>query len=217
MTYAKKTTQAGKCLMFLALAITILTAAVQPQAAEVHKRTFKLYPNPPFASCFGSNASADVTVVRGSLADTLYIKGQNFLPNLGFDLFTIQRTQLLADGQVNPNFTNFGLAWYQTDLEADQYGNIDATIHTILLDQIFGFDPDTSLSPTNALHVGFWFDNPQDAVACGFDASKPTPFNGQHAAGPNAMISVPNAKTNLGPLCTAPIKQGNTYVCNINQ
>jgi hypothetical protein len=31
------------------------------------------------------------------------------------------------------------------------------------------------------------------------------------------MISVPNAKTNLGPLCTAPIKQGGTYVCNINQ
>jgi hypothetical protein len=203
--------------MFMALAITVLTAAAQPLAAKVHKDTFKLYPNPPFASCFGSSASAEVTVVRGSLADTLYIKGQNFQPNLGFDLFTTQRTELLSDGQVDPNFTNFGLAWYQTDMKADQYGNLNATIHTILLDQIFGFDPDTSLAPTNALHVGFWFDNPQDAVACGFDASKPTPFNGQHVAGPNAMISVPNAKTNLGPLCTAPIKQGNTFVCNINQ
>jgi hypothetical protein len=217
MTYPGKTTYAGKCLMLLALAFTVLTAAIQPQAAEVHKETFKLYPNPPFESCFGSNATAEVTVVRGSLADTLYIKGQNFQPNLGFDLFTIERSELLSDGQIDPNFTNFGLAWYQTDLKADQYGNLNATIHTILLDQIFGFDPDTSLAPTNALHVGFWFDNPQDAVACGFDASKPTPFNGQHLAGPNAMISVPNAKTNLGPLCTVPIKQGNTYVCNINQ
>jgi hypothetical protein len=217
MTYTRKTTYAGKCLMLLALAITILTAAVKPQAAEVHKETFKLHPNPAFASCFGSGATADVTVVRGNLADTLYIKGQNFQPNLGFDLFTIQRSELLSDGQVDPNFTNFGLAWYQTDLKADQYGNLNATIHTILLDQIFGFDPDTSLAPTNALHVGFWFDNPQDAVPCGFNANNPTPFNGQHIAGPNAMISVPNAKTNLGPLCTAPIKQGNTYVCNINQ
>ena len=217
MTYTGKTTWAGKCLMLLALAITILTAAVKPQAAEVHKETFKLYPNSPFASCFGSGATAEVTVVRGNLADTLYIKGQNFQPNLGFDLFTIQRSELLSNGQLDPNFTNFGLAWYQTDLESDQYGNINATIHTILLDQIFGFDVDTSLAPTNAFHVGFWFNNPQDAVACGFDASKPTPFNGQHLAGPNAMISVPNAKTNLGPLCTAPIKQGNTYVCNINQ
>lgn len=217
MTYAKKTTQAGKCFILAALAITILTAAVQPQAAEVHKKTFKLYPNPQFASCFGSNATADVTVVRGNLADTLYITGQNFQPNLAFDLFTTQRTQLLPNGTVNPNFTNFGLAWYQTDLEADQYGNINATIHTILLDQIFGFDPDVSLAPTNTFHVGFWFNNPDDAVACGFNAGTPTPFNGQHAAGPNAMISVPNAKTNLGPLCTAPVKQGNTYVCNISQ
>ena len=217
MTYPEKTTQAGKCLMLLAFAISFLTAAVLPMQAKVNKETFKLYPNPPFASCFGSNATAEVTVVRGSLADTLYIKGQNFQPNLGFDLFTIQRSELLSDGQVDPNFTNFGLAWYQTDMESDQYGNINATIHTILLDQIFGFDVDTSLAPTNAFHVGFWFNNPQDAVACGFDASKPTPFNGQHLAGPNAMISVPNAKTNLGPLCTAPIKQGNTFVCNINQ
>jgi hypothetical protein len=217
MTYTGKTTYAGKCLMLLALAITILTAAVKPQAAEVHKETFKLYPNPPFASCFGSGATAEVTVVRGNLADTLFIKGQNFQPNLDFDLFTTQRTQLLPNGQVNPNFTNFGLAWYQTDLQADQYGNINATIHTILLDQIFGFDPDASLAPTNTFHVGFWFNNPQDAVPCGFNAGNPTPFNGQHKAGPNAMISVPNAKTNLGPLCTAPVKSGNTFVCNINQ
>jgi hypothetical protein len=217
MTYTGKTTHAGKWLIVLALTFTVFTAAIQPQAAEVHKKTFKLYPNPTFASCFGSGATANVTVVRGNLADTLYIKGQNFQPNLGFDLFTIQRSELLSNGQLDPNFTNFGLAWYQTDLESDQYGNINATIHTILLDQIFGFDVDTSLAPTNAFHVGFWFNNPQDAVACGFDASKPTPFNGQHLAGPNAMISVPNAKTNLGPLCTAPIKQGNTFVCNINQ
>lgn len=216
MTHEYKTIQVGKCLMLLALAMTILSSAVQLQA-EVQKKAFRLYPNPPFTSCFGSNATAEVTVVRGSLADTLYIKGQNFQPNLGFDLFTIQRSELLPDGQVDPNFTNFGLAWYQTDLESDQYGNLNGTIHTILLDQIFGFDPDVTLAPTNALHVGFWFDNPQDAVPCGFDASKPTPFNGQHVAGPNAMISVPNAKTNLGPLCTAPIKQGDTFVCNINQ
>src|SRR5579872_825152 len=98
MTYSGNTTRASKCLMLLALAMTILTATVEPQAAEVHKTTFKLYPNPPFASCFGSNATADVAVVRGNLADTLHITGQNFQPNLAFDLFTIQRTQLLPDG-----------------------------------------------------------------------------------------------------------------------
>jgi hypothetical protein len=115
MTNAR--TQANKCLILLALAVAFLTGAVLPLQAKVNKETFKLYPNPPFASCFGSTATAEVTVVRGSLADTLYIKGQNFQPNLGFDLFTTQRTELLSDGQVDLNFTNFGLAWYQTDME----------------------------------------------------------------------------------------------------
>jgi len=80
-------------------------------------------------------------------------------------------------------------------------------IKTILLDEIFGFDPDVRLAPTNAFHVGFWFDNPQDAAAlstCHFDPTKPTPFNGEHKAGPFAMLSVPDAKSGLGPLCTDP-------------
>jgi hypothetical protein len=84
-----------------------------------------------------------------------------------------------------------------------------------LLDQIFGFDadpiPDSNpaaprVPPTNTFHVGFWFNNPQDAESCGFDVSKPTPFNGEHKAGPLAMISLPVPPANLGPLCTAPTR-----------
>ena len=45
----------------------------------------------------------------------------------------------LADGQVNPHFKNFGLAWYQTDVQADGNGDAEVAIKTILLDQIFGF------------------------------------------------------------------------------
>jgi len=118
----------------------------------------------------------------------------------------MQNSNLLADGQVNPYFTNFGFAWYQSDLTADSNGN-----------QIVGFDPAVNLVPTNTFHVGFWFDDPNAAAACGFNASKPTPFNGQHQAGPNTMISLLNKTTDLGALCTGPIRQGNVYVCNINQ
>jgi hypothetical protein len=131
---------------------------------------------------------------------------------LGFDLFTIQNTNLLADGQPDPNFVNFGLAWYQTDVQADDDGNAEVTINTILLDQIFGFDPASSLAPTHTFHVGFWFNNPEEAAACGFTGS--TPFNGEQDAGPNAMISLPNTKTNLGPLCTSPDLQQNPPTCN---
>jgi hypothetical protein len=103
---------------------------------------------------------------------------------------------------VVPGFTNFGLAWYQSDIDVDGNGHADVTIKTILLDQIFGFDPAANLVPTNTFHVGFWFNNPADATPCGFTGT--TPFNGDHNAGPVAMISVPNATTKLGPLATEP-------------
>src|SRR5215472_4664569 len=91
-------------------------------------------------------------------------------------------------------------------------------IKTILLDDIFGFDPDVRLAPTNTFHLGFWFDNPQDAAAlpsCHFDPTKPTPFNGEHKAGPFAMISVPDAKTGLGPLCTNPNNSTTPASCTL--
>jgi hypothetical protein len=53
----------------------------------------------------------------------------------------------------------------------------------------------------NTFNVGFWFNHAEDAAPCGFDPKKPTPFNGDHEAGPVAMISLPNPVTGLGPLC----------------
>jgi hypothetical protein len=34
----------------------------------------------------------------------------------------------------------------------------------------------------NTFHMGFWFNDPNDAAPCGFDVTKPTPFNGEHRA-----------------------------------
>jgi len=72
----------------------------------------------------------------------------------------------------------------------------------------------TVLKPTNTFHMGFWFNNPEDAAPCGFDVNKPTPFNGEHRAGPLAMISVPDADTGLGPLCTNPNRSSTPASCN---
>jgi hypothetical protein len=191
-------------------ALAVAAAGVNPPAStDVVHLTFK--PNPKFASCLAahpgdaSNApSVEADVVRGSLNDGLFLRGRNIKPGLQFDLFTVEHSSLRADGTPDPSFTNFGLAWYQSDLEAQSSGSMHATIRTILLDQIFGFDPSVNLPPTSTFEVGFWFNDPQDAVACGFDATKPTPFNGEHHAGPLAMITVPDATTGLGPLCTKP-------------
>lgn len=222
MMQTSKTNRSGKRLVLRALATAIAIPLFAGLAtAQVKQTSFDLHVNPKFTSCLGVPGGptpiAHVTVTRGALADTLSIVAENIKPGLNFDLFTIQHTNLLADGTPDPSFLNFGLAWYQTDLHANSLGQAKANIHTILLDQIFGFDPDASLPPTNTFHVGFWFNSPNDAVACGFDPTKPTPFNGEHDAGPNAMISLPNATTALGPLCTDPIKQGTAYVCDISK
>jgi hypothetical protein len=198
------------------LATGSFVVLLQMAAAQVKQITFDLTPQPKFVSCLGveggATPKATVTVTRGNLHDTLSLKASNLKPKLGFDLFTIQNTNLLADGDPDPNFQNFGLAWYQTDVQANAEGEAEVTINTILLDQIFGFDPAASLEPTHTFHVGFWFNNPADAEACGFTGS--TPFNGEQDAGPNAMISLPNATTNLGPLCTNPNTGTNPPTCN---
>src|SRR5690349_3674650 len=191
-------------LAFAAASISTMTPAFAAHDDEVK---FDLAVNPKFLNCLRGpepeGPKATATVVRGKQNDTMTLQLRNFKPDLAFDLFTIQRSSLGPDGAPDVNFTNFGMAWYQSDIQVDHNGNADVSIRTILLDQIFGFDPAAALPPTNTFHAGFWFNNPQDAAACGFDVTKPTPFNGEHKAGPLAMISVPNPTSGLGPLCTS--------------
>jgi hypothetical protein len=207
---------AKRLILMGAFTLVALTVATQPLAAQNNNKIeFDLHPNPGVVACLGTEGgptpTAHVTVTRGRFNDTLVISAKHIKPFAAFDMFTVQRSSLLSDGSVDPGFTNFGLAWYQSDLQANEDGNFTATIKTILLDQIFGFDPDVALTPLNTFHVGFWFNNPKTAAKCGFDPKKPTPFNGEHQAGPVAMISVPDANTNLGPLCSSPNSNG---TCN---
>ncbi len=209
-------------LMFLLFA-TMAQAQNAEQNPEIdasapNTTTFHLVPNPPFVACLedssGLPPKATVVVVRGKRNDLLTLTFKHVKPGLAFDLFTVQHSPFLSNGTADPTFVNFGLAWYQSDVKANVFGTTLLFIKTILLDQIFGFDPAAALPPTNTFHVGFWFNDPQDAVACGFDATKPTPFNGEHQAGPLAMISLPNATTGLGPLCTNPNTSTVPATCN---
>src|SRR5262249_14741547 len=145
---------------------------------------------------------------RGAVNDTLTLDLDGIKPGLDFDLFTVQRSPFLTDGVKDTTVKagDFGLAWYQSDIHIpSRTDGTRVTIKTILLDQIFGFDPEVNLPPTNTFHLGFWFNNPEDAEACNpgpVRPLKPTPFNGEHKAGPLAMISTTNVLTHLGPLCT---------------
>src|SRR5689334_15395315 len=185
---------------------------------DPRKITFPLSPNPALSSLSCLTVAGkppptvQVTVRRGILHDHMRVVLKHFKGGIGFDLFTVQRSNLLADGNVDPAFTNFGLAWYQSEIRTT--GSSSRTeIDTILLDKNFGFDPAVGLAPTQTLHVGFWFDNPADAAGCGFNGS-PTPFNETHDAGPVAFISRPDPATGLGPLCTSPNTSTVPATCN---
>jgi hypothetical protein len=178
--------------------------ATSVQAQDPPLARFQLYPNAQFIPCMAADPNVtptvDVIVTRGDRNDLMILNLKGFKPGIKFDLFTVEKSFFAADGSKDPQFKgSFGLAWYQSDLEPGV-----TSVKTIFLDQIFGFDPDVNLKPTNTFHVGFWFNNPEDAKACGFDPSKPTPFNGEHKAGPFAFISKPIAPAQLGPLCTKP-------------
>src|SRR5262249_25829564 len=133
-----------KRFSLLAIAVLAMFTSVMPTWAQAPEKSFDLAVNPPFINCVsqpGYQATRTVTVHRGELNDVLFITAHHLKPNVGFDLFTTQKTNLLTNGAIDPAFTNFGLAWYQSDLESNQNGDAEVAIKTILLDQIFGFDP----------------------------------------------------------------------------
>jgi hypothetical protein len=206
----------------LALATALLAALAIPAMAiggadKVKSTTFPLFVNGANLNCLkapGQTPTVSATVKRGKTADQLNLTLSGFKPGLQFDLFTVEHSNQLANGSPDPAFHgSFGMAWYQSDIEAKSDGTAKISIKTILLDQIFGFDADTGLNPTNTFNLGFWFNNPADAAACGFTGH--TPFNGEHQAGPLAFITRPNATTKLGPLCTDPVSAGGgAFTCN---
>jgi hypothetical protein len=199
--------------LLLATGLVAAAAVMVPNVgagAASRQTSFKLWSSAiagqsvvPCLAPAGQTPTVDATVKKGSVNDTLTLTLNHFKPHIAFDLFTVERSNQNADGtpRVIPNF---GLAWYQSDVQVGADGTASVTVKTILLDQIFGFDPDVSLTPHQTLHLGFWFNNPVDAQPCGFPVGTVTPFNGEHTAGPLAFITRPNATTDLGPLCTHP-------------
>ncbi|MDY7101781.1 MAG: hypothetical protein S0880_11390 [Actinomycetota bacterium] len=199
-----------------ALAGTAVVAGGPLGGASETVALFELTPTAPFLACMqeeeGVTPTALVRVSRRGDNDSMTILLRDFKPGLDVDLFTIENSPLDAYGQPDPDFDGFGLAWYQTDISVGESGNGVARINTVLLDEIFGLDDTAGLEPTNTFHVGFWFNDPADAAACGFEGS--TPFNGEQEAGPLAAVSLPDAATDLGPLCLSPEADGDGFRCD---
>src|SRR3954454_1344718 len=84
----------------------VLISPTTAFAQKVDEVTFKLVPNPQFADCLRRSQweepAAWATVTRGKLNDTLTLVLDGIKPGLAFDLFTVQRSQLRADGSLDP-------------------------------------------------------------------------------------------------------------------
>jgi hypothetical protein len=170
-----------------------------------HKRIeFEMTVSAGASSCL-PNARADVRVVDDGTAQDLYISAHGLPPKTGFDLFVIQVPK-----------AQFGMSWYQADVETDEHGNAFQHVRGIFGIETFtvapgtapapvvfsGPFPDASVNPpTNPLqmyHLGLWFDSPTDAQNAGCPATV-TPFNGEHNAGLQVLNTAKFAD-DAGPL-----------------
>lgn len=165
--------------------------------AQPDKSSFKfsMVPSPNISGCL-PHASATVTIKKNSLNDKMTINATGLAPNTGYDLFVIEL----------PN-KPFGVAWYQSDLQADQYGSGSVTVQGIFNVETFsvslGDNGGITFPPTHQYHLGLWFNDPQVPFNLGCEPGQPqpviTPFNGEQHAGVQ-VLNTSNFPDNAGPL-----------------
>ena len=135
------------------------------------------------------NATARVSIKPGGPVEVMDVSVQGLPPNTDFDFFVIQKPG-----------APFGLAWYQGDIETDDYGEGHERFIGRFNEETFivaqgsvpaplvhnNAFPDAAMNPVTApvhtFHLGLWFNSPQDAVNAGCPGDV-TPFNGEHDAG----------------------------------
>jgi hypothetical protein len=182
---------------FLAMSLGPAGASATPTAAaHTHASSsfsFALVPSPNIAACL-PHASGEVTITPGEQNDVMKVSISGMPANAGFDLFVIQEP-------LKP----FGVAWYQTDVNANAYGDGTATVQGVFDVETFSVSlgGTTTFSPTHQYHLGLWFTNPETPFKLGCEpgATAPTvtPFNGEQHAGVQAL-NTSEFPADAGPL-----------------
>lgn len=195
MNPAIRSLMKSKIFRMSAISVAVVTAlggAATAAAADNDDVTFAMVRSPALttAPACVPNARGKVTIEPGGPVERMRVKFEGLPPNTNFDFFVIQV----------PN-APFGMAWYQGDIETDQYGeahqrfigrfneetfivapgSIPApTVHTN--NPFPDASPNPKTGPIHTYHLGLWFNSPQDAMKAGC-AGSVTPFNGEHDAG----------------------------------
>jgi hypothetical protein len=160
-----------------ALGLSMALAAAGSPARYGDSFSFKLVPSPGIAACL-PHAGGSATITKGKLNETMTVRVHGMPANSGFDLFVIQLP-------TKP----FGVAWYQTDVQANASGSGSATVRGVFSKETFSVSPGgtATFAPTHQYHLGLWFNNPKTPFKLGCEpgATAPivTPFNGEQHAG----------------------------------
>jgi hypothetical protein len=148
------------------------------------------------------DATGKVSINSKGATEVMTVDVDGLPPNTNFDFFVIQQ----------PN-APFGMAWYQSDIETDQYGHGSVKVIGRFSIETFMVAPgsvaapqteptDASSNPATApiqmYHLGVWFNSPADAAAAGCPNAV-TPFNGEHNAGVQ-VLNTSNFADLTGPL-----------------
>jgi hypothetical protein len=187
----------------LLLALTSLTATAQTTTINT------IFSMARSATATNANCILDakgrITISAEGKVEHMHLEVSGLPPKTEFDAFV---TQL-------PN-APFGLSWYQGDLTTDNTGRGVAdfvgrfSIETFIVAPGVGPAPvvhtrpipdansNPATAPVHTFHVGLWFDTPEAAQAAGCP-NTPTPFNGEHNAGIQAL-STRNFGNLTGPL-----------------
>jgi hypothetical protein len=182
-----------------------LTASRRVRAINQEPVTFPMMVSAGAAACV-PNATAAVTITPNGPVEVMDVNVGGLPPNNDFDFFVIQLPT-----------APFGVAWYQGDIETDDYGNGFGefigrfSIETFAVAQGSGpapviFDqppfPDADsnppFEPIHTYHLGLWFGSPDEAVAAGCPGTV-TRFNGEHNAGIQ-VLNTANFDNLAGPL-----------------
>jgi hypothetical protein len=187
-----------------ASALAMGAAGAATSSPEVHASgsisgapfVFQLTPSPNIASCL-PHAGGTVAIFPHKLNDTMVVSVHGMPANTEFDLFVIQR----------PAPPNVGLSWYQTDIDAGQFGNGMATVQGIFDQETFTAvpNPDAPLKfdAVHQFHLGLWFNDPNVPFRLGCEPGKTAPvvtvFNGEQHAGVQ-VLNTDNPRDPAGPL-----------------
>ena len=191
---ARTTAGLGVTAVVVAAAVSVgLTTASASAAGPGASFSFNLVPSPNIAACL-PKAGGRVTITPGKLNDIMKVSIHGMPAKADFDLFVIQ--QPLAP---------FGVSWYQTDVNAGQFGSGSATVQGVFDVETFSVSPGgtTTFSPTHQYHLGLWFNNPNTPfnLGCEPGATSPivTPFNGEQHAGVQ-VLNTSQFPVGAGPL-----------------